>query len=251
MALPLPYRIVPSSWASRNAAHRPRRPSHHDRVAPHHCAHRREAAGVQWPFPTVMGPTCPSSMLLGPVRAMAPGAVAPARSAANPGNHGRPRSFRPQQTLRVARSSSSHTITTPRDFPNSSRCSSHSFRRTDASARRSSRVSHLGSVDPCRRSLLAVPLRARAAVVHWRSSETNCRVRRLLLVAAHRCARPMSLRGLGYAGPLVAALRAAALVAAMHSSRRGPGTEMRRWCSRVRAVGGGGRPRHSSALEQG
>ena len=99
-----------------------------------------------------------------------------------------------------------HSRSLCQGIPNSSQCSSHSFRRTDASARRSSRVSHLGSVDPCRRSLLAVPLRARAAVVHWRSSETNCRVRRLLLVATHRCARPMSLRGLGYAGPLVAAL---------------------------------------------
>ena len=104
LALPPPYRNVPAR-ASRNAAHRPRIPCHHDPSAPHHCAYRREAAGVQWPFPTAMGPTCPSSNLLGPSHAMAPGAAAPARCAANPGSHGRPRSSRPQQTLRAVRPS--------------------------------------------------------------------------------------------------------------------------------------------------
>ena len=39
----------------------------------------------------------------------------------------------------------------------------------------------------------------------------SCRVARVVLVAAHRCARPMSLRGLGYAGPRDAVLRAPAI----------------------------------------
>ena len=165
LSSPPPYRTVPLVRALRDAVHHPRRPSHHDRAAPHHCACRREAAGEQWPFPTVMGPTCPSSNPLEPTRAMAPGVAAPARCAANRGSRGRPRSFWPLRTLRAARPSLLTRNHTPRN-PNSSRSSVHSFRRTDASARRSSRVSHLGSVDPCRRSLLAVPLRARAAVVH-------------------------------------------------------------------------------------
>ena len=150
MAVPLPYRTVLSPRAFRNAGHHPRIPFHHDRPAPHHCARRREVAGVQWPFPTVMGPTCPSSMLLGPVRAMAPGAVAPARSAASPGSHGRPRLFRPQWTQWAARPSSfasDHVEGNPNSIP----AQGTRLQRTDASARRSSRVSLTGSVDPRRR----------------------------------------------------------------------------------------------------
>ena len=116
LSSPPPYRTVPLVRALRDAVHHPRRPSHHDRVAPHHCACRREAAGEQWPFATVMGPTCPSSNPLEPTRAMALGVAAPARSAANPGSRGRPRSSRPLRTLWGSRPSSSLTITT-KGFP--------------------------------------------------------------------------------------------------------------------------------------
>lgn len=115
LSSPPPYRTVPLARASRNAAHHPRRPFHHDRAVPHHCACRREAAGEQWPFPIVMGPTCPSSMLRIPTRAMAPGATALAHCLASLGNRGRLRSFRPQLRLRGSRPSSSLTITLSRN----------------------------------------------------------------------------------------------------------------------------------------
>ena len=125
LSSPPPYRTVSLVRALRDAVHHPRRPSHHDRAAPHHCACRREVAGEQWPFPTVMGPTCPSSNPLEPTRAMALGVAAPVRCATNPGSRGRLRSFPLPRTRRAARPSSLDSDHTKESQLNFS--SSHSF----------------------------------------------------------------------------------------------------------------------------
>ena len=98
------------------------------------------------------------------------------------------------------------------------------------------------------RSILVVksaplfPLRAQAAVVHQRSSETNCRVARVVLVAAHRCARSSRSGDFGYAGPRDAVLRAPAIDCGYAPILGvGPRTESAGGAGGHGRVGGGGR----------
>lgn len=147
--------------------------------------------------------------------------LVPARSAASRRRHGRPRS--PQLPLKrsVAHPSSCPAQHSAEDSQFAD--VQNSLRNVPTRARGGQAASRcLG------RSILVVevrstvPLRAPAAVVHQRCSETKCRVLRGMPVAAHRCARTMPSRGcFGYAGPLV--YRAAAAVSLRLCSNLGVG----------------------------